>query len=171
MSMSIDQYVTASDRLTEADRRLATLVRRLSEANRRIDPYRPFLQFLLGHLTFTGVILVGALASLPKTGAELTSPMRVAMGGVVAWMAISALAGSIIALIIQGLKLRFIRLDREPADAWIKTSFALCLVPIVPGAIAVLYCLLAGAALISNANSLPSIVEAFETLRTGLRLS
>ncbi|MCX5579537.1 hypothetical protein [Kaistia terrae] len=151
MSLSLDEYIQASKRLEEAQQR-------------RVDSYRPFLQFLIGHLTFTGIILVGALASLPKTGAELTRPMAAALGGVVAWMAISALAASLVALVVQGMRLVFLKRGRKPQDEWTKTLYVLCLVPIIPGVIAVVYCVRAGAVLLGTTPVLPSICDALRSL-------
>jgi succinate dehydrogenase/fumarate reductase cytochrome b subunit len=151
MPMTLDEYIEASKSLEEA-------------RQRRVDSYRPFLQFLIGHLTFTGIILVGALASLPKTGAELTPPMAAALGGVVAWMAISALAASLVALVVQGLRLLFLKRGRQTADEWTKLTYVLCLIPVVPGVIAVVYCVRAGAALLGKTPVLPQIFDAFKNL-------
>jgi hypothetical protein len=144
MSMSVDDYVQATKSLTDANQR-------------KLDPYRPYLQFLVGHLTFTGVILVGALATLPKKGAELTVPMAAALGGVLAWMALSALSASLLALVAQVLRFVYIRNNRDQKyDRSRAVGIACVVLPIGLGMVAVVYCLRAGVALMSGALTLPS---------------
>lgn len=152
MSMTIDQYVQATKDLAEA-------------SQRKLDPYRPYLQFLVGHLTFTGLILVGALATLPKKGAELEPPMAAALGGVLAWMALSALAASLLALAAQVLRFVYIRNGRDPDYDWSKAVGIACVVfPIGLGMVAVVYCLRAGVALLRAAPALPSFLETLKGL-------
>ncbi|ODT16208.1 MAG: hypothetical protein ABS35_29080 [Kaistia sp. SCN 65-12] len=146
MSMTIETYVAAAEKLAEADQRKA-------------DPFRPFLIFLAGHLTFTTAILVAALASLPREGARLTPPMAAALGGVLAWMAVSAMAASLVALAVQALRKRFIMSGRKPEADWSRLAGALCLLAVLPGVMAVFYCLRAGAALIGGTQALPSIAD------------
>src|SRR5690606_27005792 len=120
---------------------------------------------LVGHLTFTGVILVGALATLPKKGAELEPPMAAALGGVLAWMALSALAASLLALAAQVLRFVYIQNGRQPSYDWSKADGCVCVrCPIGLGMVAMAYCLRAGVALLGGAATLPSFVETFKGL-------
>ncbi|BCP52519.1 hypothetical protein K32_11360 [Kaistia sp. 32K] len=144
----------------------AKATKELADANpRKLDPYRPFLQFLVGHLTFTGVILVGALATLPKKGAELEPPMAAALGGVLAWMALSALAASLLALVAQVLRFVYVRSKWDPAWDWSRAVGIACvLLPIGLGMVAVAYCLRAGVALLGGAATLPSLLDTVKGL-------
>lgn len=152
MSMSVDEYVQATKNLADANQR-------------KLDPYRPYLQFLVGHLTFTGVILVGALATLPKKGAELEAPMAAALGGVLAWMALSALAASLLALVTQVLRYVHIRSGRDPKSDWSKAVGIACvLLPIGLGMVAVVYCLRAGVVLMGGGQALPSGLDILKGL-------
>src|SRR5579862_8493725 len=80
---------------------------------RRIDPYRTHLQFLIGVMGVNVAVIVGVLAALPKagegssfnltiggggasaTGAAASGVSSAALGGVLAWIAISALAAMV----------------------------------------------------------------------------
>src|SRR5690606_6333229 len=120
----------------------------------------------IGHFTFTLAILAAALASLPKKDAELAPAMTAALGGVLSWMALSALIASVVTLIIQVLKTRFIKQRQAGKTVEPQTTIALilCALPIIPGALAVLFCLRAGTILMKEVTSLPSVAQAFSLL-------
>lgn len=146
---------------------LAAAIDQLSKADlRKSDPFRPCLNFLIGHFTFTLAILAASLASLPKKSEELAPGVAAAIGGVLAWMAISALVASVVTLLVQFLKTRYIRqniLGLHP-EPWTNLALVLCVLPILPGAVAVFFCLRVGTALLPKASLLPSLGEALRSL-------
>ena len=146
---------------------LAAAIDQLSKADlRKADPFRPCLNFLIGHFTFTLAILAASLASLPKKSEDLAPGVAAAIGGVLAWMAISALVASVVTLLVQFLKTRYIRqniLGPHP-EPWTNLALILCVLPILPGAVAVFFCLRVGTALLPKASLLPSLGEALRSL-------
>jgi len=155
---------------------------------RRIDPYRPHLQFIAGLLGFCLAVIVGVLAALPKSegssfnvtigggGASAAGAASglnaAALGGVLAWISIAALAATVVALIVQIS--RGVRGKRERAhagadplavsDGAVLALWLFCVVPIVPGAVAVAYCIRVGAALLNGGGALQGFGAAFRAL-------
>ncbi|MFI5410329.1 hypothetical protein [Kaistia sp. UC242_56] len=146
---------------------LAAAIDQLAKADlKKADPFRPCLNFLIGHFTFTLAILAATLASLPKKGEELAPGLAAALGGVLAWMALSALVASIVTLLVQVLKARYIRqnLAGAPKEPWTNLALILCALPLLPGAVAVAFCLQVGVALLPKASLLPPLGEALRRL-------
>ena len=146
---------------------LAEVIKQLTQADlKKGDPFRPCLNFLIGHFTFTLAILAATLASLPKKGEELAPGMAAALGGVLAWMALSALIASFVTLIVQLLKTRYIRQNTAGAapEPWTNLALILCVLPLLPGAVAVFFCLRVGVALLPKASLLPSVGDTLRTL-------
>lgn len=147
--------------ITGAD--LANAIDQLSQARlRRHDPYRPYIQFLVGLVGFSVVTIAAALATLPQKTAPMAPALAGMVGGVIAWMALTALVASAMALIIQAMKSWHIYrvgqgVAREP---WLWLSVLLCVVAILPGAMAVMYCVRGGVALLTGAPALPTFFEA-----------
>lgn len=146
---------------------LAAAIEQLTRADlKKADPFRPCLNFLIGHFTFTLAILAATLASLPKKGEELAPGMAAALGGVLAWMALSALIASVVTLLVQLLKTRYIRQTQAGAnpEPWTNLALILCVLPLLPGAVAVFFCIRVGVALLPKANLLPPIGDALRSL-------
>ena len=135
----------------------------------RLDPFRPYLQFLIGLITFALAILVGVFAALPKEKEALATPFGAVLGGVLAWMSLAALVATLSAAIVQATKYWHSRANKRgivPAftarkGGWLWLA---ALAPVVPGFVAVLYCLRAGAAMLNGATSLQDSWAAFLSL-------
>jgi len=136
---------------------------------RRVDPFRPHLQFLVGLATFSLGILIGVFAALPKDSAKLTANAAAMLGGVLAWMSVAALTAALAALFVQIVKGVFNWRDRGKEASTIPACSVVLLwivsvLPIVPGAVAVSYCLRAGAAMLNASPSLQGFFGAVQSL-------
>ena len=135
----------------------------------RLDPFRPYLQFLIGLITFALAILVGVFAALPKEKETLAAPFAAMLGGVLAWMALAALVATVVAAIVQATKYWHARPNKRGVvpeftarkGGWL---WVIVVLPIVPGFVAVLYCLRAGAAMLNGATTLEGAWAAFLSL-------
>jgi hypothetical protein len=154
---------------------------------RRIDPYRTHLQFLIGLIGFCLAVIVGVLAALPKSegssfnltiggggasaaGAAAAGVSGAALGGVLAWIALAALVATLSAFIVQvarGLRALHERNVTPPpvVDGRIVAAlWVVAALPILPGAVAVAYCVRVGAALLSGAGAVQNLSSAFRAL-------
>ena len=155
---------------------------------RRIDPYRTHLQFLIGVMGVDVAVIVGVLAALPKagegsafnvtiggggasaTGAAASGVSSAALGGVLAWIAISALAAMIASFIVQvarGLRAQSDRNQSPPpvVNPWmVGALWLVAILPMVPGAAAIAYCVRVGATLLNGASALQSLRDALHAL-------
>src|SRR5882757_7520357 len=111
---------------------------------RRIDPFRPQLQFLVGLVTFALAVLVGVFTALPKESEKLAAGAAAMLGGVLAWMALATLTATLAAFFLQLAKGIHYRIERQsgifPVNIWVASLvWVLCLVPVIPGLMAVTY--------------------------------
>ena len=117
------------------------------------DPYRTTIHFLAGLVAFCLAVIVGifnALPDPPVCSYTLTYHM---LGGVLAWIAITALVAAVCSAAAQYLKhlYRAAQLKGDPSPAVPKAlPLVLMGLPIVPGAFAVIYCGGAGLAILNN---------------------
>ncbi|SHE75336.1 hypothetical protein SAMN02745157_0858 [Kaistia soli DSM 19436] len=124
----------------------------------KIDPFRPLIHFLVGHIAFALAILAAMFTSLPKKGSELVPPLDLMLGGILFWMSISALLGAVCALIAHLLKTGYF-LQREEYRRPPSTLLVACLglLPIIPGIFAVAYAMRGGAAMLARLPTLPDL--------------
>ncbi|MBZ9934751.1 hypothetical protein LB518_00470 [Mesorhizobium sp. BR1-1-16] len=124
----------------------------------KIDPFRPLIHFLIGHIAFVLAILAAMFTSLPKKGEELVPPLGMVLGGVLFWMSISGLLGAICALIAHLLKTSYL-LQREECRRPPSSFLVACLglLPIIPGVFAVAYAMRGGAAMLAGIPTLPDM--------------
>jgi hypothetical protein len=123
-----------------------------------IDPFRPYIQFLVGLLGFCAVVIAAVFAALPEEPAKLVEPAPGMLGGVLIWMTLTAVIASFFGLIIQVIKSRYMKAKSEKR-ATPKVSewrlFLMCLAPVVTGFVAVSYCVRGGAAMVAASTQLP----------------
>jgi hypothetical protein len=130
------------------------------------DPYRTTFHFLGGLIAFCLAVIVGVFNAFPAPPIDATSPTNRVLGGVLAWMAIAALAATVNAAITQILKREYRRKPSEAGPPW--WGLALLMgVPVLPGAMAVVYCVRAGAAILGSDAELVSLAKAICTLAGG----
>jgi membrane-associated protease RseP (regulator of RpoE activity) len=127
------------------------------------DPYRTTLHFLAGLIAFCLAVIVGVFNAFPAPPLDAASPIIRMLGGVLAWMAITALAATVSTGITQILKRAYRKQPSEAGPPWWGLALLIGL-PVLPGAMAVAYCIRAGAALLDSDAELVGMAKAICTL-------
>lgn len=118
------------------------------------DPYRATLHFLAGLIAFSLAVIVGVFNALPDPPVDTTHAVHRMLGGVLGWMAITALVAAVAALVTQLLKTMY----RAGVPWW--ALLLLMAAPAVTGAAAVSYCIRGGAAMLSAKSELVDLGDA-----------
>ncbi|MGH7077919.1 MAG: hypothetical protein ACREFU_07440 [Acetobacteraceae bacterium] len=114
---------------------------------RRHDPFRPLLQFLVGLITFCLGILVGVFAALPKEGQKLIPISEAMLGGVLTFISISALAATRAAY-----RTAIARMARAESGFVKGLLWFIGFVAVAFGAVAVAYCVRGGLQLLGSSD-------------------
>jgi hypothetical protein len=122
------------------------------------DPYRATLHFLAGLIAFSLAVIVGVFNALPDPPVDTTHAVHRMLGGVLGWMAITALIAAVAALVTQLLKTIY----RTGVPWWV--LLLLMAAPAVTGAAAVSYCIRGGAAMVNANAELSDLGDALRTL-------
>lgn len=132
----------------------------LKEARQaEFDPYRTTIHFLAGLIAFCLAIIAGIFNALPDAPVDTGHVVYRMLGGVLAWISVTALVATFSALITQILK----RAHRKTPSAEGPPWWGLALLMGVPaglGAMAVAYCVRGGAAILNGDTELVGMVEA-----------
>lgn len=111
------------------------------------DPYRTTIHFLAGLVAFCLAVIVGIFNALPHPPVCTYTLTYRMLGGVLAWMAITALVATFCAAFAQ---LRKSHLREHPNPPWKGERATLMIVPALFGGMAVIYCVGAGLAILNN---------------------
>jgi hypothetical protein len=122
------------------------------------DPYRTTLHFLAGLIAFSLAVIVGVFNALPDPPVDTTYAAQRMLGGVLGWMAITALVATVAALFTQLLKNTY----RKAVAWWVELM--LMGTPALSGAAAVVYCIRGGGSMASARTELIGLGEALCTL-------
>jgi hypothetical protein len=137
----------------------AILGAQLAAEQKGHDPYRTTIQFLAGLIAFCLAVIVGIFSAFPDPPVDATDVVYRMLGGVLAWISITALVATISALITQILK----RAHHEKPGAAGPPWWGLALLMSIPaglGAMAVTYCVRGGAAILNSDTGLIGFAEA-----------
>jgi hypothetical protein len=127
------------------------------------DPYRTTFHFLGGLIAFCLAIIVGVFNAFPTPPVDTHSPIIRMLGGVLAWMAITALVATVSAGITQILKREYRKKPSESGPPWWRLALLIG-IPVLPGVMAVAYCIRAGATLLNSDAELVGMAQAICTL-------
>jgi hypothetical protein len=147
--------------MTITAQELGEVLKKMVDAKQRqADPYRPYIQFLIGLIAFSLAVITAVFAALPRPGAYVSAPGLKMLGGVLIWISLTAVVATLAALSIQAAKSWHLRkLSGGTQKLW---HFVLaCLVPVATGFVAVMYCIRGGSAYLSGSTRLPDFFEAF----------
>lgn len=125
----------------------------LDENRKNYDPYRTTIHFLIALIAFCLSVIVGIFNALPDPPVCTYTLTYHMLGGVLAWISITAFIASACAAGAQYLKHLYQaeQLNGEPGPTVPKVlPFVLMALPIVPGAFAVIYCVGAGLAILND---------------------
>lgn len=126
------------------------------------DPYRTTIFFLAGLITFSLTMIVGIFNAFPDAPIDTGNLTYRMLGGVLAWISITALAATVCSLLAQLGKYAYRQKHLPSPQGW---KLAILMgIPIVPGTFAVVYCVRAGSAILSNDTELIGIVDAIGKL-------
>jgi hypothetical protein len=123
------------------------------------DPYRTTFHFLGGLLAFCLAVIVGIFNALPDPPLDPADGVIRMFGGVLAWIAITALVATACAAIAQALKYAHLQKGTAAPGVWLPAL--LMAAPAVFGAVAVAYCVRGGAALLNGDSGLIGLADAF----------
>jgi hypothetical protein len=127
------------------------------------DPYRTTIFFLAGLIAFCLAVIGGIFNAFPDSPVDTSGVVYRMFGGVLAWISITALVATVSALIAQLRKYLYRvkqRRGESPTDPRKQELALLMGVPTLFGAIAVAYCVRAGAAILNGDTELIGMVEA-----------
>lgn len=116
------------------------------------DPYRTTLHFLAGLVAFCLAVIVGIVNALPDPPVATYPMSHRLLGGVLAWIALTALIATVCAIGAQYRKHCYRALQKNDPPPKVPTGWplALMLLPVFPGAMAVVYCVGCGLAMLNN---------------------
>ncbi len=134
---------------------LAGIVQKaIQDANQKsYDPYRTTIHFLIALIAFCLSVIVGIFNALPAPPVRTYTLTYHMLGGVLAWISITALVASMCAAAAQYFKhlYRVGQLQGVTGLAVPRERLIVLMgLPIVPGAFAVIYCVGAGLAILND---------------------
>lgn len=134
---------------------LAEMVQKaILDANQKsYDPYRTTIHFLIALIAFCLSVIVGIFNALPDPPVCTYTLTYHMLGGVLAWISITAFVASVCAAVAQYLKhlYRIAQLENVPGLTVPKERLIVLMgLPILPGAFAVIYCVGAGLAILAD---------------------
>jgi hypothetical protein len=120
--------------------------------------YNGYLLYFTGVLTFSGALVVGIIGALPAAAAG-SEALKAMLGGMLFWLAVVVILGTISAGIIQGWKMHGAAGFTPSRAGWcqfffIATSFA--------GGLVAAYAIRGASAMASGASTLPGWYDVFQ---------
>lgn len=132
------------------------------------DPYRTTIHFLVGLIGFCLTLIVGIFTALHDFPVGSCSPAYRMLGGVLAWISITALIAAACAGYVQirkGLyQIKQNRLDGNSLKALKFELITLVGLPVVFGAFAVYFCIVGGAAILNHDIELGGLLDAIHKI-------
>ena len=155
MTNRIHDAVATAIKDAQVSGALAEIVQKaILDANQKsYDPYRTTIHFLIALIAFCLSVIVGIFNALPDPPVCTYTLTYRMLGGVLAWISITAFVASVCAAIAQYLKhlYRVEQLEGVQGPAVPRERLIVLMgLPIVPGAFAVIYCVGAGLAMLNN---------------------
>lgn len=137
-----------------------------AEARKREDPFRTALQFLAGQITFCLALIIGVIGVFPVDEKFAATPAFRMMGGVLAWIAVTAILAAICIGAVQAMKRNHRMTLAAGAAPAVRTGplTAVMYAPVVVAIGAVVYCVRGGAAMLANSTDLPPFLGALAAL-------
>ena len=123
------------------------------------DPYRTTILFLAGLIAFCLAVIVGIFSAFPDPPVDTRDVVYRMLGGVLAWISITALVATVSAAIAQILKYEHRKKSLTTDPAWMGLALLMG-VPTLFGAMAVAYCVRGGAAILHGDAELIGLLEA-----------
>lgn len=123
------------------------------------DPYRTTLYFLAGLIAFCLAVITGVFNAFPDPPADTGDVVYRMLGGVLAWISITALVATVCMAVVQILKYRH-RKDANAQDPDTATLALLMGIPTLFGAMAVSYCVRGGMAVLHGGTELVGLLDA-----------
>ncbi|MDP1533592.1 MAG: hypothetical protein Q8L92_08430 [Rubrivivax sp.] len=126
------------------------------------DPYRTTIHFLAGLIAFCLALIAGIVNALPDPSASPYTLTYQKLGGVLAWISITALLATICSVAAQGCKHLYRAKQLETGTSppvskmWL---FTLMGIPVLSGAMVVIFSVGAGLAILNNNVGLPGMKE------------
>lgn len=124
------------------------------------DPYRTTIYFLAGLIAFCLAVITGVFNAFPDPPVNTSDVVTRMLGGVLAWISITALVATGSMAFAQWFKNGYSKRDgaKEPSNArlWLLMG-----IPTLFGAIAVAYCVRGGMALLNGDAELIGLLDAF----------
>lgn len=128
---------------------LAEIVQQaIEDADRkRYDPYRTTIHFLIALIAFCLSVIVGIFNALPDPPVSTYTLTYRMLGGVLAWIAMTALVATFCAAFAQLRKSHTHEHEKKP---WKGERAILMVVPALFGGMAVIYCVGVGLAMLND---------------------
>jgi hypothetical protein len=126
--------------------------------DRAWDPYRTTIHFLAGLLAFSATVIVGVLNAFPDAPIDTYGVTYRLLGGVLAWQSITALVAALAAAWIQIRKYQY--RGESPKFPRPYERGAAMIIPALFGAMAAVYCVRAGSAMLNNDTELTGLASA-----------
>lgn len=123
------------------------------------DPYRTTIYFLAGLIAFCLAVITGIFNAFPAPPVDTGEVVYRMLGGVLAWISITALVATVCMAVVQILKYMH-RKDDSTQDPATATLALLMGIPTVFGAIAVIYCVRGGVAVLHGDTELIGLLDA-----------
>lgn len=126
---------------------------------KRHDPCRTTIHFLAGLIAFCLAVIAGIFNAFPDPPADTGDVVYRMLGGVLAWISITALVATVCMAVVQILKYRH-RKDANAQDPDTATLALLMGIPTLFGAMAVSYCVRGGMAVLHGGTELVGLLDA-----------
>src|SRR3569832_979007 len=123
------------------------------------DPYRTTIYFLAGLIAFCLAVITGVFNAFPDPPADTGDVVYRMLGGVLAWISITALVATVCMAVVQILKYRHSK-DANAQDPATATLALLMGIPTLIGAMAVTYCIRGGMAVLNGGTELVGLLDA-----------
>lgn len=133
------------------------------QAECKRNPYKNYLLFLAGLITFSLGVIAAVFTALPDESTPLQPPGFAVLGGVLTWISITALLASAMALVLQTMA--SVRRDtKSTAAVCHSVPTVICALPVITGLMAVAYCVRGGAAMLNGKTHLLGLTELWQLL-------
>jgi membrane-associated protease RseP (regulator of RpoE activity) len=138
----------------------AVLGTQQAAGQKKIDPYRTTIYYLAGLIAFCLAVITGIFNAFPDPPIDTGDVVYRMLGGVLAWISITALVATVCMAVVQILK----HMHRQDANAQGPGTATLALLMGIPtffGAMSVTYCVRGGMAVLHGNTELIGLLEAF----------